>query len=93
MVRCRNFQKTLVIEIIPSPSIKDKLIANFHRLFYIWYRPFESNLSAANPNLQHLKCQVPQSDSDEFGDYLVLMGAIMREEMVINWLNRCIELL
>ena len=52
MVRCRNFQKTLVIEIIPSPSIKDKLIANFHRLFYIRYRPFESNLSAANPNLQ-----------------------------------------
>ena len=34
MVRCRNFQKTLVIEIIPSPSIKDKLIANFRILSY-----------------------------------------------------------
>ena len=64
MVRCRNFQKTLVIEIIPSPSIKDKPIANFHRLFYIRYRPFESNLSEANPNLRE-----PESVED-FGEFL-----------------------
>ena len=49
--------------------------------------------------MKHLKnnqkkfTEVPQSDSDEFGDYLVLMGAIMREEMMIEWLNRCIRLL
>ena len=50
MVRCRNFQKTLVIEIIPSPSTMDKLTANFRRLYIIRYRPFESTLSVANPN-------------------------------------------
>ena len=49
MVRCRNFQKTLVIEIIPSPSIKDKLIANFHRLFYIRYRRFEIKSERGKP--------------------------------------------
>ena len=31
--------------------------------------------------------------ADEFGDYLVLMGAVMREEMVIEWLTKCLELL
>ena len=28
-----------------------------------------------------------------YGDYLVLMGAIMRKEMTIEWLKKCIELL
>lgn len=37
--------------------------------------------------------QVPSSDSDEFGDYLVLMGAVMREEMMIQWLKKSISLL
>ena len=69
MVRCRNFQKTLVIEIIPSPSIKDKPIANFHRLFYIRYRPFESNLSATNPNLTNPNLREPESVED-FGEFL-----------------------
>ena len=49
MVRCRNFQKTLVIEIIPSPSIKDKLIANFRRLYIIRYRPFEIKSERGKP--------------------------------------------
>lgn len=59
----------------------------------------EDQLHKHRARIKHLKnnqkkfTEVPQSDSDEFGDYLVLMGAIMREEMVINWLNRCIELL
>jgi len=30
---------------------------------------------------------IPDSSSDEFGDYLVLLGAIMREEMMIDWLK------
>lgn len=37
--------------------------------------------------------QVPASDSDEFGDYLVLMGAIMREETTIEWLKKSLSLL
>lgn len=34
---------------------------------------------------------VPPLNSDAFGDYLVLDGAIIREESTIKWLNNCIE--
>lgn len=44
-------------------------------------------------NNQKKFTRIPDSDSDEFGDYLVLMGAIMREEMVIQWLKKSIALL
>lgn len=44
-------------------------------------------------NNQQKFSQVPDSDSNEFGDYLVLMGAIMREEMMIEWLKKSISLL
>lgn len=33
---------------------------------------------------------IPPIDSDVFGDYLVLDGAIIREESTIKWLNNCI---
>ena len=49
MVRCRNFQKTLVIEIIPSPSFIDKLTANFRRLYIIRYRPLEIKSERGKP--------------------------------------------
>lgn len=35
---------------------------------------------------------VPDSSTDAFGDYLILMGAVMREEMNCRWLERCLEL-
>lgn len=35
---------------------------------------------------------VPASNSDRFGDYLVLRGAIMREENYIAWIDECIFL-
>lgn len=42
-------------------------------------------------NQQKFSC-IPDSYSHEFGDYLVLMGAIMREEMHCDWLLKCITL-
>ena len=36
--------------------------------------------------------QVPPAESDAFGDYLVLLGAIMREENNCRWLEQCINL-
>ncbi len=36
--------------------------------------------------------QIPAPGSDAFGDYLVLLGAIMREEMMVEWLKQCIAL-
>ncbi len=59
----------------------------------------EDQLHKHRTRMKHLKDNqkkftgVPDSSSNEFGDYLVLMGAVMREEMTIAWLNRCIELL
>lgn len=34
--------------------------------------------------------EVPYYASDRFGDFIVLEGAIMREESVIKWLDKCI---
>lgn len=34
---------------------------------------------------------IPPLDSDAFGDYLVLNGAIIREESNIKWMNNCIN--
>lgn len=33
---------------------------------------------------------IPPYQSDRFGDYIILEGAIMREESVINWLDKTI---
>lgn len=35
---------------------------------------------------------IPALDTDEFSDYLVLMGAVMREDTTIKWLEQCIIL-
>ena len=59
----------------------------------------EDQLHKHSCRLKHLRnnqtkfTAVPDSEADEFGDYLVLMGAIMREEMVIEWLRKCLALL
>ena len=58
----------------------------------------ENQLTQHENRLAHLKrnnqkfSTIPPTDSDEFGDYLVLMGAIMREEMNCEWLKKCIGL-
>ncbi|RQW65097.1 PadR family transcriptional regulator [Vibrio viridaestus] len=33
---------------------------------------------------------VPPVDSDRFGDFIILEGAIMREQHIIKWLEKCI---
>ena len=58
----------------------------------------ESQLRQHEDRLTHLKnnqkkfAEVPAADSEGFGDYLVLMGAVMREEMSCEWLRKCLEL-
>ncbi|MFR5392302.1 MAG: hypothetical protein ACLTG6_01805 [Roseburia faecis] len=59
----------------------------------------EEQLHRHTSRLKHLQnsqtkfTAIPDSSSDEFGDYLVLLGAIIREEMMIDWLKKCIKLL
>lgn len=59
----------------------------------------EHQLEEHQKRLDHLRHNqtkfggvVPPKDSQEFGDYLVLMGAIMREENNCRWLEECIRL-
>lgn len=58
----------------------------------------ENQLLQHQRRLRHLKNnqtkfkEIPQKESDEFSDYLVLLGAIMREEMMISWLQECLKL-
>ena len=58
----------------------------------------EEQLHQHRKRLKHLHenqkkfTKVPKKDSAEFGDYLVLMGAVMREETTIQWLRKCMEL-
>lgn len=59
----------------------------------------EYQLGQHQKRLEHLRNNqtkfrgvIPPTDSPEFGDYLVLMGAIMREESACRWLEECIRL-
>lgn len=59
----------------------------------------EGQLDQHLKRLEHLRHNqtkfegaIPPTDSAEFGDYLVLMGAIMREENTCRWLEECIRL-
>ncbi|HEY8892552.1 MAG TPA: PadR family transcriptional regulator [Clostridium sp.] len=63
-------------------------------------RQFQSGLNKHSYKLQYLeKCMeellkkkaVLKVSSPNFGDYIVLNGAIMREKAYINWLEDCIE--
>lgn len=55
-------------------------------------------LSQHKKRLEHLQNNkkkfdpVPEQDTDAFSDYLVLLGAVMREENTCAWLEKCIEL-
>lgn len=58
----------------------------------------EKQLVQHTKRLEHLRNNnkkfsgVPNKNADEFGDYLVLMGAIMREETTCEWLKQCLNL-
>ncbi len=58
----------------------------------------QSHLLQHKNRLKHLKdnqskfTDIPSKDDPTFGDYLVLMGAIMREENTIAWIEKCIKM-
>ena len=60
---------------------------------------FEFHLLQHKKRLMHLRDnqkkfdRIPGPGEEEFGDYLVLMGAIMREESTISWIEKCIQML
>lgn len=58
----------------------------------------QRQLEQHRERLRHLRhnqekfSRVPGADSSDFSDYLVLLGAVMREETTCTWLETCIEL-
>ncbi len=63
-------------------------------------KQFESTLNKHSERLEYLessmeellkKKDVSKVSSPNFGDYIVLNGAIMREKSYIDWLNDCIK--
>ena len=63
------------------------------RISFIQYQlaQHQARLNHLKKNQEKFKT-IPDRESDEFGDYMVLMGAVMREETNCQWLNRCLEL-
>ena len=58
-----------------------------------------NHLNQHKERLEHLKNNqkkfsyiIPEKNTNSFSDYLVLMGAIMREENTCKWLEKCLEL-
>ncbi|MBN2898010.1 MAG: PadR family transcriptional regulator [Clostridia bacterium] len=73
------------------------------RMYFSNYLDTETRVQMLeNQKMQHVKrlnalkktCEqypeTPPKDSDRFGDFLVLRGAITREEQVLAWLDECI---
>ena len=99
----KDFMSWLSSETPTQPTPKD--ISRLKIFFCSCLSPeerrfmLEEQVYKHTARLKHLQnnqkkfSQVPDSNSDEFGDYLVLMGAIMREEMMIEWLRKSISLL
>lgn len=58
----------------------------------------QNQLNQRQERLQHLlNCQkkfdaVPSEHTAAFSDYLLLMGGIMREETICQWLQKCIDM-
>ncbi|MGL5260076.1 MAG: PadR family transcriptional regulator [Lachnospiraceae bacterium] len=97
-----DFMEWLSSETKPEPTPKN--IARLKIFFSNCLSPKERmQLLQDQHTMHHLRLQhlrnnqkkfkaIPANNTDEFGDYLVLLGAIMREEMNCEWLLKCIEM-
>lgn len=87
------------LELPPTPKSEPRL-----QVFFSGCLPAERRiemlahqLELHRERLEHLRGNqrkfdgVPLRDTPEFGDYLVLMHAVMREENDCRWLERCVE--
>lgn len=98
----RDFMKWLraETELEPTPKNVSRLKVFFSNCLEPEERIafLEELLYQHRSRLKHLQnnqkkfSSIPDRNTAEFSDYLVLMGAIMREEMNCDWLQRCMEL-
>jgi DNA-binding PadR family transcriptional regulator len=89
-----------VEDLDPTPKDKFKLRMYFSEILNKEeiILQFEDQLIKRNKKLQFLNDvmneydrTIPDVISPEFGDYMVLEGAILREQSYIEWINRCLN--
>ena len=91
-------QKDEPMQSTPKDVFRLRVFFSNHLEPEVRVRLLQHQLTQHELRMEHLKRNqtkfeaVPDKDADEFGDYLVLMGAIMREEMCCQWLRKCIEM-
>lgn len=98
----REFNEWLIQDVPMQPTAKDVFRL---RMYFSGQMPgpvrrelIESQLLQHRERLMHLKenqkkfRNVPKPEEQEMGDYLVLMGAVMREETTVLWLEKCLKM-
>lgn len=98
----KEFAKWLEQDVPMQPTAKDVFRL---RMYFSGQLPrdireklLKSQLEQHRKRLAHLKKnqekfnQIPAPDDPEIGDYMVLMGGVMREETTVEWLKQCLEI-
>lgn len=98
----REFVKWLLKDEVMQPTFKDRFRL---RMYFVSRMPAEDADALLKSQLVQRKKKLafltetqkrypnlPEYDSDRFGDFLVLRGAILREQAYVDWLEESIRM-
>lgn len=98
----KDFMKWLELKIDIPPTFKDEFRLQLFFSDFLSDKNREelikNHLNQHRDILEHLRNNqkkfdsIPEKNTNAFSDYLVLLGAIMREENTCKWLEKCLEL-
>lgn len=98
----KDFMKWLESKIDIPPTFKDEFRLQLFFSDFLSDKNREelikNHLNQHRDRLEHLRNNqkkfdsIPEKNTNAFSDYLVLLGAIMREENTCKWLEKCLEL-
>ena len=63
----------------------------YMKLLHSQLRMHTERCNTLKATMEAYKGVVPPFGTREYGDYSVLLGAIMREDYYVSWLNVCID--
>ena len=99
----REFVKWLLKDEVMQPTFKDRFRL---RMYFVSRMPAEDADALLKSQLVQRKKKlafltetqkrypkIPEYDSDRFGDFLVLRGAILREQAYVDWLEESIRMI
>ena len=98
----KDFMKWLESKIDIPPTFKDEFRLQLFFSDFLSDKNREelikNHLNQHRDRLEHLRNNqkkfdsIPEKNTNAFSDYLVLLGAIIREENTCKWLEKCLEL-